>query len=474
MPGRIFLVWCALVISLCNPVQARTFLLGPEEAPGGELGSLFGGAQTALAGGTEGLFSNPAGLAGDPRGQFSAGVGPLGFISLDVGGVSNGGFNGGGGYLAWSDRLGSGRGPVVPAYGLLVRRHPDQALEFRLTDSRNRTGEVLPYLLAGALDVDAMFPGGIAIRESSRGISRVSRTGLGAGLGVALGNWLRLGCQLELEWLEVSTAGWMFLDYAAHETSGTGVENVLQGQSSGFMHWQGASNRLIFSGGMQIQGESGLGMGLYVRLPSDTLSGTGSLNMFRGDWLAVSSDGSAVHDQTAYSRAGGEKLPFRLDSPRQVRLGFSLKSDWAVITLDLTRTAPQAGYEVLPGVQGTGSLLGVSRLDSLETSGRGALDYALGMAFVGGGGNTLVMGLRSRRALAPPDDPVFRALDFTSVSTGVYHHRKGLSASLGLGYRFGETRSMRFSAPGGYAQEELQQPVRMEEWSLSLGATLAY
>ena len=457
-------------------VEGRTFLLPPETVPAGETGALLSGAQTSLSNGTEGFFANPAGLAQDTRAQASAGMELLHYQSLTVNGNRQGQFTSPGVFFALSDSF-NPRSYFHTVYGLSIRRAPGAQYPIRLREQRTGTAESLPAGLSGTTDVNALFPGGLTVQERSEGEGRLDLLRMGLGLAMSLGPSVRVGAHMLLEWLDLSATGRIAMAYSGQETSAT-VDTLLTGNSWSGLAVAGHSTRMALELGLQASLAPGVEFGAVVRNPSETLRGAGSVSLQRDHQMRVTSTTGAtttvILDRAGSATVEGDRLAFRLDSPREMRMGLSFKSDWMLFTLEAARISAQAAYTVLPGSVGTNTLTGAAQMPPLRTSGRGGNSLALGVVMVNGQDSSVLMGWRADQSPVVEDDPLFRQLDMNTWSVGWYRTGGRVTAALGVMYRQAQQSDLRFSSPAGVAEQNATASVQWEAWTVHLGSTMIF
>ena len=471
------MVWGTLLgVILPVAAEGRTFLLPPETVPAGETGALLSGAQTSLSAGTEGFFANPAGLAKDTRAQASAGMDLLHYQSLSVDGNRQSQFTPPGVFFALSDSL-NPRSNFHTVYGLSIRREPGALYPITLREQRPGNAGSLPAGLTGTTDVDGLFPGGLSVLERSEGEGRLDLLRMGVGFAMSLGASVRVGAQMLLEWLDMSAAGRIVMAYSGQETSAT-ADTVLTGDSWSGLALAGHSTRMALQMGLQANLAPGVEFGAMVRNPSETLRGIGSVSLQRDHQMRVTSTTgtttTVLVDRAGSANVEGEQVAFRLDSPRELRLGISFKSDWMLFTLEATRVSAQAAYTVFPGSVGTNTLTGAAQMPPLRTSGRGGNSLALGVVMVNGQDSSVLMGWRADRSPVVEEDPLFRKLDMNTVSVGWYRTGGRVTAAMGVMYRQAQQSDLRFSSPAGVAEQNATASVRWEAWSMHLGSTMIF
>jgi len=457
-----------------NMVSARIIILSPEMEPAGETGALLAGAQTAFSAGGEGFFSNPAGLARDSRPQTTAGMDLLQYQSLQVGGSRQGGFAAPGVFFGLSDGVSTWGSSFRTTYGVSLRREPAAVAPFNLRDSHQGPAGELPAGLVDPVRVDELFPEGLSVMERSTGESRLDRMSLGLGLAFELQSVFRLGVQALLEWVDLAASGRTALAYAGKTVSASS-ETTLSGTSWNGVSLTGHSTRVIWQLGIQTTLVPGVELGVMTRLPSDTLRGSGSVSLHQAHQLQVETTTGGT-PEIVMDRAGsitiqGDGLEFHLESPRELRMGLSFKSDWMLLSLELARVAPQAPYSVFPGLVGTNTLTGAARLPSLRTSGKGGASMGLGVVFLHNSNTAFLLGWRSDRSPVPEEDPLFIKLNQNTLSLGWYRTEGRTTAGLGVLYREGTREGVRLPTLQGFAEPPVVTSVRREAWRVHLGTT---
>ncbi len=465
LPLRLLAVLCLLWPA---HAQGRVFLLLNGETSPGELGFPMNGSNTALTSGGEAVWFNPAGLASAGSSRLMVAGTPLRYLESGVGGENSVSVKSGSGNIASVHPLGNTRQYPRFYYGLSLRMSPDRFMTGSTRDARSGTEASLPAGLVGALDIDGSFPEGFSIRETAEGTGELRGYSPAVALGAAITSWFRIGISLRFDHLILREQSQSTLVYSGSYTNG-GSTNTLDGYALSGLIVAGESNRIAMSMGFQADLSPGIVLGVSLDFPSDTLAGNGSVYLNQSRSITIV-DGGVTSGNSEVIFIQEEGLGFRLDSPGRVTLGLAFISDSVLFEMDLTRIRPQSPYEVFPEVESRPPSTGAARLGPLETSGEGALRISVGMAFKQTTSTSYLVGIASEPSTVPSGDPLFRRMDLTSVTVGMYHTRGRFSGSIGLALIAGEERSVRYVSPEG--GETITQSGSYQEILVQVGGSI--
>jgi len=467
LPAGWIVLWCCLLVSVAGrPAEARVFLMPNGEHSPGELGFLMGGAMTALASGGDAVWFNPAGVVKDPEARLTVSGQVLRTDQVTLGEQrvsSTGGVPPG---MTYSSPIGSKRSLPWTAYGIALRTAPSHRFATRFAESRNGNAASLPTVLRTGLDVDGLFSGGFTIDESSEGLGELEVFTPAAALAFAPGEGFRLGVALRLEHVRLAERSLIHRGY-----SGASGANTLAGYAADDWVLEGRANRMVTSLGVQVELSRGLALGVAVDFPSDTLAGSGRVELARQQSLTVD-DGVTITNNSAAYFAGGDNLPFRLESPMVIRVGIAMVSDWFLAELDVALTKAQAPYEVLPVVESRPSSTGPAQTGPWNTSGEPAARWALGLAFLQSDAGSLVLGMAVEDSPVPEDDPLFTSVDLTTVTVGYYRAKDRTSGSIGL--VLSQSEAQRATLQDTSSEERLQRPVHWQQAALQFGGSVSF
>lgn len=460
----VLLAQCALAL----PAAAGPVLYPNGQPMPGELGYLLGGAYAALASGGEAMWYNPAGLADAPRRRLTVGGDLLRSRRITAGGPSVEDAGPGSGSLAYADVLGRAHG--FPRYGVGFA-FADVA-QVRLPSrfdhtSQGRAADLPPgFPVPPGFDTD--FPDGYRLRETGEAEGALRVLSPSVGLAVAPADWFRVGVGLYVERLTMSlrSSGVQTFDGSANSGS-----NTITGDSQRAWSVTGDSLRYATAVGVQMDMAGRLVLGLVWRSPTETLSGSGRLHYQRADDIAIGV-GAPGTPQQETAIVNGDGLPFRLDAPGRVTVAVALRSDRVLVELDAYRVLPQATQQVLPSTETQPPSTLARVLPPVETTGRGALGMALGVAWARSDRTSLVLGIGSHPSAVAADDGVFRNVPVTVISGGVYHVRGDVSGSVGLVHRRASANGVRFPAPDG--SEGPPQSVDVVDLAIQAAGSLSF
>jgi hypothetical protein len=462
----LFLVGLA---ALPGVLSARVFLLPNGEPAPGELGFAMAGARAALASGGEALWYNPAGLAREDGGRVTVSAQAIGQRRLSIAGQTAEALDARAPHFAFSQRLSGRRGFPRFSYGLLLGFTGQPPLILRLDEQREGGPGDIPADVRPD-DLDTLFPSGLQVSERSEGVGRLQVVSPSAGLGIGLADWFRIGVQVRYDRLSLEQRSGSTVQFAGRATTTTA--NELSGFSITDWSLAGESSRLVYSFGLQLELSTRWVLGAAWEFPSETLSGAADLRLVRFDRVLVTFDGTGPPPQEALASIDARRLPFRLDSPRTVRVGLAYSSDWLVLELDVIQVQAQAAYTVLPAVDSSPPSTGVLGLGPVRTWGEGVVRVAFGTAFAQSDATSLLFGVATDPSPVSAEDPLFRRVSLTTVAFGVYHVRGALSGSLGLSYRLADEQALAFASVAG--ETKVYRSVRYRETALHAAGSLAF
>lgn len=465
-----FILFSALLILLLPlTVNGRVLMLREGTQNPGELGYLMGGAQTALTSGGESLWYNPAGLARREGAQLTGGGVLLHLQMTGTEEAADSRWGGGPGNLSFFQTLtGPNRFPRF-AYGLALAVTTSDRLPFRVRDERQRGGEALPPGLGDPVTVDGLFPEGFQIVEISDGLGELTVLSSSAGFGVALAEWVRLGMAVHLERIQLSQQSTTLLEMSGQGQTTT--TNTLSGQSLSSRLFEGEADRYRLSFGVQMEFWRGIIAGLSLSQASRTLGGSGRVSVAQGGRLTINAGGTTTNQPVTVINQG-ENLPFELRSPQVLQIGVAFVSDWMLVEFDLASIKALPSYEVFPAIDSGPPSTIAFRLPAQTSSGQRGSRAALGLAFAQNDRTSWVAGLVSTQSEVAPDDRIFRRVDLTTYSLGVYHVRGRLSGSLGLTYQQNNGGPVLFPQPEG--GEALMQEVRFRRVGIQAGGSIVF
>ncbi|MEE8436279.1 MAG: hypothetical protein V3S64_15950 [bacterium] len=451
---------------MAGSIQGRVLSIPNEEIMGGELGILMGGARIAAAEGSEAMWFNPAGLAQERGRLITAGGVFLQYQVTSLEAESRNQFDTGPGSFSFVEGISKGRRYPRFSYGVSLAQTSDDALGAVIRDERLGSAGSLPFGLGNAAGIDTDFPGGIQVSEFSDGSGLHSVVSTSVGLGVAFSQWLRLGVSIRLERLRMAQSNSTALDL-----SGTAATNTLVGQSLTDWMIEGQLERLVLMMGLQLEISSRFSLGATLKRPSKTLGGSGSVRLHHNSRLVINRDALETRSSNVVWMDEAN-LPFQLQTPQVFRIGISFKSDWIVMALDLASTREQGAYEVFPPVESRSPSTTAARLNAITTSGARALKISIGVAVLLTERTSWLAGVVLDESPVPFDDPVFRKVDLTTYSVGIYHVRGRLSGSAGLSLSEAEERTVLFPALEG--GDSIQRRVRFTRIGIQIGGSLAF
>lgn len=466
--GWVCLAAIMALLALPGDAAAGTLLLPNLAALPGELGAGLGGAQVALASSGEALWYNPAGLALEAGRRLTASGSLLATQSAHADGPTARSVGLSPGSVAYAQVLGNRHGYPRFTLGLALAQS-GQAVATQFNAQRTGTATSLPpgFAVPGT-DVDTTFPDGLTLRDTGEASGALRVVAPVVGLGIAPAAWMRVGLALQVQRVAFSERLMSTSTYSASANSGSAT---LDGRSQLAWLLAGDAMRVTGSLGVQLELTPAVVLGIALVLPSDTLRGSGRLRYQRGDAVTVDSGSGPVSSSDAIVIAS-QGVPFRLETPQRLQVGLAFRSDRFLIELDAYHLARQGAYTVLPGAQSGPPSTVAFALPALRTSGQPVLGLAVGMAWAQSERTSLLLALARDPSPVPPDDPLFRSLSVTTVSTGVYHLSGDLSLSLGLLWRQASAPNALVAPPDGGSA--VPASLSLETLAVRAGGSVAF
>ncbi|HEX7927473.1 MAG TPA: hypothetical protein VF678_07780, partial [bacterium] len=270
-------------------LRASPLLLSTSDRPFGP-SSGMGGVQVALAGSTDALWANPAGIA---RNTFSEGFFDAGALTLQDAAIGKrtdstlDASPGGGGWV---------RGPTRerPRWGYAIGIHVPtwQNVTSGLDDTRLITGDQLPGSVTGSLSYSALFPGGIHRQEFDSSSGSLQVIGPMAGVGFRVSDSFRVGAMFMVQRVSLRIQESFAQSFSAEDNTTTA--NVLTGSTQSSAAYQGEANRMVLTLGVQWELSSQIVFGAAWRQPSQALGGVGQVRINRSDSLLVTQNGGTL------------------------------------------------------------------------------------------------------------------------------------------------------------------------------------
>lgn len=463
-----FVGLAVLLLALPGPgaPRAEVLVLPNADALPGELGSLMGGARTALVQGVEAGWYNPAGLSADPTPTATAGGEWLARRDVSVGGDTTSSGQQRGGYLAWSSGSQGRRGGPPFAVGLTLAWPHDLRLETRRERSETiDPAQVPPAVDPGGLDV---FSDGLTRERLATGDGRMEVLAAGIALGVAVTSWLRLGVAWQWE-----RARYRSRDEVLSLFSGTAQDSTkytFRGRRFALADYAGQTDRTLTALGVQADLTDWLVVGVRARLPSETVSGTGSVTLLESSAGERLSDDTVDRSTERFIVVRDDGLRFRLRTPLEIHYGLGLVGQTGAVEFDLVRRRGVGPYTVMPLPDSRPPSTDAFRPPAFRTGRRAVTEWRVGGSYLMTDTTAAFVGLRSMPSGVPGRDRVFRRLDLHELTTGVLYTRQRFSTSVALALRTGQRPGVRFPEPLGAGFRSAA--VRYDAWALRVGATL--
>lgn len=464
---RLALLWVALFVLLTAPLRASPLLLSTSDRPFGP-SSGMGGVQVALAGSTDALWANPAGIA---RNTFSEGFFDAGALTLQdvtIGKLSDSTLDaspGGGGWV---------RGPTRerPRWGYAVGIHVPawQNVNSSLDDTRLITGGQLPGSVTGSLSYSTLFPGGIHRQEFDTSSGDLQVVAPMAGVGYRVSDSLRVGAMLMLQRVSFRIQESFAQSFSAEDNTTTA--NVLAGSTQSSSAYHGEANRMVLSFGAQWELSSQIVLGATWRQPSQAIGGVGQVRVNRSDSLLVTQNRGTLQQATAVTHIDASDTAFELRSPGSLRLGVGFLMDTLVVSLDLEQVRAIPRYKVFPSLQATPPSTVASRQDPLSTQSNAVTRYSVTTALAQGNQASWFFGFSTDPSPVPANDPIFRKVDLYRFNTGYYVTRGPLAGAVRLGYTVAESPLVRFRHLSD--EDGVTQSVRITQWTLGFSGSYVF
>ncbi len=462
---ELFLPLVAAILFFPAWAGARVLLMPNGEGTPGQLGLFMAGAQVAVTSGAEAAWYNPAGMAKESRTLLAAdGFGTV-TENVNVRDSEGSSARAAPGFLSLvastSER---GRRPRF-SFGSFLAWPLNHRFTTRL-ESRTTIGQAgLPESLTGPAQVDALFPDGIERTETARGLGSLQVVSPGFGFGLAAGPWFRFGGSFRLERVHLEERSETLVRFSAVGEQGSG--DSLSGSSRTLAHFQGDGSRTISTLGFQADLARSFSAGLAIRFPSTDERGSGRILYSRGRALSVSRGGEPLVDSADFTFVEADEVEFSLRTPRELRVGLALLFDTLTVEFDWIRREALGSYEVFPARESAPESGAPFQTSPLRTSLEGSTSYALGVALGVGGGGSFLLGFALDSSGVPADDPVFRNVDFNTVSGGYYFVRGAFAASLGFTYRESDERAVNFPLLG--EDDPVQEQIKISSYGFHLG-----
>ena len=439
-----------------------------ERTPG-ELGVFMGGAQVALSSGTEAAWYNPAGMAKESRTVVTAGGFGVDVDEIRVNGSRELVVRPTPGFFSFTTSPTSPRSFPRFAYGFYLWWPVQHELPARFEDSRLVDQGGVPPTLVGATNLNALFPQGIGRQETARGFGELRIISPGFAFGLGLSRWLRAGMSARWERIRFEERSDSRVSFAA---GGLPAPDELNGFTQTSAVFQGDAQRLIYLFGLQVDFGRSFKAGLTYRLPSQNEDGSGDVFFAQQSSLTVTSGGVGVLDNSEFLFAQGDGLPFKLRTPDEFRLGLAMRFENVTAEVDWIRTGSLGSYEVFRALNGSPASTRSFQTARLTTSLNAVNRYAAGLAVAAGDNSAFLFGYARDTSGVPGDDPVFRKVDFDTLSAGYFFSRGALSASTGLVYRSAEEGAAAFPQLGGTGS--LPGNVVIKSYSLRVGFSFIF
>ena len=469
-----FLASCTLtfllMLALPQLLQARVLLFPNGERMPGEIGVFMGGAQVALASGTEAAWYNPAGMAKEARTVVSGGGFGMELQDVELDSGAAPAIRPLPGFLSFSTSPSASGAEHRFSYGFFLFWPVQNEFPTRLVDDRSIDQQGLPPTLLGPQDLDALFPDGIARSENAGGFGELSIAVLGFAAGIEIAEWFRAGVSLRWERLRFEERTDAVVAFAAGGTAEN--PDVLSGFQQTSAVLLGEAQRFVYTLGFQIDQGRSLTWGLTFRFPSQGHRGDGSISLAQSSGLRVTQSNQDLVDTREFLLVREQGVNFALRSPGEIKLGVAWRLDTFTIELDWTRAQRQGGYQVFPAVASGPESTRAVQIAPLRTALNEVDRYAVGVAVSSGESSSFLFGFTRDTSAVPADDPVFRKVDLNTLSGGYYLSRGAFSGSAGVAYRFGEESAVSFPQFDGATA--VPGAVSFQSYSLLVGASYIF
>jgi len=462
---RVFLA-LGVLVWVATAARAQVLLFPNGGSLPGEGVEAMGGAGTALAARGAAAWLNPAGLAKERGRSLALGVTPL-LWNRHTGDTAEGAalratFDHG----ALTGGPWGGRGSARFGWAIFLAQPIDHALSMRLAGSRLAHGADLPADLLGPDDPDTLFPEGFQREQTGIGTGTLHEITSGVGMGFALAPWFRMGVTLMFSRVAMRQQAETVVTFSGD--SNPDADNTLAAATHTTARYEGTVDRTVLGAGVQLDLGRAVLLGASVRLPSQTVAGRGRARVVRLRSLQETVNGAPVADHGDAALVDAPGVAFDLRTPRETRLGVAFVGDRMILAVDLVHRDDLAPYQVFPALESGAGSPAPLRLEALGTSLDVVTSVAAGLAFTVSEAGTVLFGAASDDSGVPGNDPVFRRVNFQSLSLGYNHARDGTAYALGFTYRFSDGSQVRFPALGG--GEPLSERVELESFALRAGA----
>ena len=462
---------CAALCDLAGALSPRTslalgLLLENLARLPGVAAEGMAGAQAALALGPSAVALNPAGLSRVARSEVLLDAQVIEWTDWNEGTRAASSVRVASGAAGWSS--GPGRNRPRLGYGVLLGPSQGQSANPVFLTTANVTGAALPPNVAGTLNYDSLFSGGITQSERRETFAQLESFPAMAGFGLRLSDWARAGASMRVERVSLRLREILTRDFSA---APSGSPNVLAGYALGSVEYSGSVDRAVLVIGTQLELAPSIVLGIVARLPSETLGGAGSVRWERSEYLLVTQGGSVLQEASARIHAANEAAPFDLRAPGAWRIGLAFLSDSTIYALDWERSQYLAPYTVFPRVDSQPPSTAAATFPALRAEGQESSSFAFGAAMALGDRSTVMFGVATLSAAAPPGDPVFRAMTLNRVSGAYYFTSGAASAAFLTSYAAGESPQSVEPITG---TESAPRPARFTQWSLAFSGGWTY
>ena len=442
---------------------AMVFLYPEATIEAGLAGSSMAGARVALAGGADGVVTNPAGLAKGSGALLSVSPSGLQREVVNIGDAQNATIHAIPSGFSWST-AGTGEAPRF-GYGFFVAMPVNRQYRTRIDTTSSGGMEILPSQFSVSGIWPETDPLNLTVRETGEGFGRMVQLDYGLGIGFQISNWARLGGSIWMEQVSLEQHSTYRAKYA-----GTGEESGAPDFSAtSEINWffRGQSLRRQSMLGVQLDLSRSLTLGVALRSASSHRGGHAEMGYSRSEKMELVRTGYAPFDSTAYVEMENPAGFFRLDSPQEFHIGLALRSDVSLMELDWVEISPVDAYQVAPGMYSQPPSTVAMELPPLQTSAGGGQRWAFGMAITGVGADMILMGMFHQTSGVPARDPLFRKVSQQGASAGYLLARGAFSAVFSLDYRTVVARDAQYPVMG--EDRYLAMATRLEMVTVATG-----
>jgi len=161
-----------------------------------------------------------------------------------------------------------------------------------------------------------------------------------------------------------------------------------------------------------------------------------------------------------------------LNDPGALRIGLAMLFDTLAFELDVEQSDALGRYDAFPSLESGPPSTVAARQPAVTNRFRAVTRYGIAAAFAQGNQGSWFFGFTSEPSPAYPDDPIYRQVDFSRVTTGYYVTRGPASLTVRLGFATAEASAVRF--PHVTDDDAVTKSVRIAVWSAGVSGSYVF